>query len=613
MGKILTYLGIDEAGQTRNILDAERLLEGMQSLYANSPEGKKKDSFAVPLAEMTKTFIEQVKGIKPKEKPKEKEVFSDGEAKKLAERFAAYQLGFLDAVEVTPQIVYDNEKYQKQYILAMQTFVIAFFMDESPLPQDIKNLGNFLVSLKDSEENRAEFTKELNLLAKDGLFGKDFNADLVDNFLALYNVLGDELKESYKRFYDLTKKDLKKTFLNPALFESLMEVTESPDDEGGTSTTLPSFIKPISYDKPSKPNTSQSKYKVGDRFLDKQEDRYVKITKINEDGVIEFYSETENNEFLFPKGLLEKVVAKGTFVKIEEQKPQDEFKVGDVYYSELYKQKLTIEIVQDDTIFVYYEDNSTEQYTPQYCRLMVSRKDWVKVVDEEMPEQEVEINIFDTFYDKRRDKELKIFDIQNEWVEFSYKGAFDKLSYTLDEVKDLISDGRWTKIVDMQNPDQTYKVGDNFITDNNKDLTFKIDFIQTDSIGVVYFDGLTSIFNPEDFKKGLKSGYYKPYNEPEEETDLYFKEGDVFIEKKTKNEYFIVKVNKNLDVVMINTQEYTIPYVQGLIKKGYWIKKEAKPSKPTKPSSKPTTPTTLSDKDKQIKHILDINIEDIDF
>jgi hypothetical protein len=548
MGKILTYLGIDEAGQTRNILDAERLLEGMQSLYANSPEGKKKDSFAVPLAEMTKTFIEQVKGIKPKEKPKEQQVFSGDEAKELAKAFAGYQMGFLDATEVTAQVVYDNEKYQKEYILAMQTFVLAFFMPQSPLPQNIKNLKDYLLSLKDNEEKREEFLTELNLLDEDEVLGKDFNADLVHNFLALYNVLGKDLKERYTILYDITKKDLVKTKLNPALFESLMEVTESPDNEGGTSTTLPSFIKPISYDKPSKPNTSQSKYKVGDRFLDKQEDRYVKITKINEDGVIEFYSETENNEFLFPKGLLEKVVAKGTFVKIEEQKPQDEFKIGDVYYSELYKQKLTIEIVQDDTIFVYYEDNSTEQYTPQYCRLMVSRKDWVKVVYEEMPEQE-----------------------------------------------------------------QQYKVGDNFITDNNKDLTFKIDFIQTDSIGVVYFDGLTAIFNPEDFKKGLKSGYYKPYKEPEEETDLYFKEGDEFIEKKTKNKYIIGKVNKNLDVVMINTQEYTTPYVQRLIKKGYWIKKEAKPSKPTKPTSKPTTPTTLSDKDKQIKHILDINIEDIDF
>ena len=57
MGKILTYLGIDEATQTRDVLDAERLLEGMQGLYANSPDGTKKDAFAVPLAEMTKVFI----------------------------------------------------------------------------------------------------------------------------------------------------------------------------------------------------------------------------------------------------------------------------------------------------------------------------------------------------------------------------------------------------------------------------------------------------------------------------------------------------------------------------------------------------------------------------
>ena len=65
MGKILQYLGVSEEGQNRDILDAERLLEGMQMIYSQAPEGNKKDSFSVPLAEMTKIFIEKIKGIEP--------------------------------------------------------------------------------------------------------------------------------------------------------------------------------------------------------------------------------------------------------------------------------------------------------------------------------------------------------------------------------------------------------------------------------------------------------------------------------------------------------------------------------------------------------------------
>jgi hypothetical protein len=605
----------------------------MQSLYANSPEGKKKDSFAVPLAEMTKTFIEQVKGIKPKEKPKEKEVFSGGEAKKLAERFAAYQLGFLDAVEVTPQIVYDNEKYQKQYILAMQTFVIAFFMDESPLPQDIKNLGNFLVSLKDSDENRAEFAKELNLLAKNGLFGKDFNADLVDNFLALYNVLGDGLKESYKRFYDLTKRDLKKTFLNPALFESEMEVTESPDNEGGTSTTLPSFIKPISYDKPSKPQKPYKiKFEVGDKYqrFDSEgelDDISVTIEDVEIDQIKVRYS---NGQYgLLEINKAESYVKNGIWKKIEEEKPEEEFKVGDVYYSKFFNQHLTIIEVTEKLISVHYqEEDRDEVYAPTYCRLMVSRKDWIKVVDEQMPEQEFKVgDSYLVFRSSGNDTTLTIEEVSIDQIKvYWHYGAIGSIA--IDVAKENVKNGKWQKIEDEEMPEQEqqFKVGDNFITSDNQDLIFTIDFIQPDSIGVIYFDGLTSIINPEDFKKGLKSGYYKTYVKPSEETDLYFKQGDEFISQNGNQTYRINIVDKFNNFVQytifnkagkkIEDVKYNLEIIQENIKRGGWIKKDAKPSKPIrpiKPSSKPTTPTTLSDKDKQIKHILDINIEDIDF
>ena len=53
-------------------MEAERLLEGMQMLYASAPDGAKKDFLAVSLAEMTKTFIEKVKAA-----PEEEEEFEE--------------------------------------------------------------------------------------------------------------------------------------------------------------------------------------------------------------------------------------------------------------------------------------------------------------------------------------------------------------------------------------------------------------------------------------------------------------------------------------------------------------------------------------------------------
>jgi hypothetical protein len=439
----------------------------------------------------------------------------------------------------------------------MQRATISLF--ESGREEYKKKLKDFLITLNDNESNRQDFISKLydkNLQVIEGQT-QEFNAHLVKNFLALYNVLGDEDKNNFVVGYKLDKFN----YLNPALFESLMDVSEKPEDEnnGGTSTTLPSFIKPISFDKPSKPSKpSKPKFKIGDKYslLVGNEETFFTIEDVEIDNIKIRYANGNYGNVEINNA--ESYVKKRVWKKIEQEKPNEEFKVGDVYYVELYKQKVTIEKVQDDTIFVFYEDDSTEQYTPQYCRLMVARKDWIKVVDEEITEQE-----------------------------------------------------------------QQYKVGDIFITADNKDLTFKIDFIQPDSIGVVYFDGLTAIINPEDFKKGLKSGYYKPYIKPEQETDLYFKQGDEFIAQNGNQRYRINIVDKFNNFVQytifnkagkqISQNDAKLEIIQENIKRGYWIKKDAKPSKPSKPTSKPTTPTTLSDKDKQIKHILEINIEDIDF
>jgi hypothetical protein len=67
MGKILEFLHIESETQPKDVLDAERLLEGMQNIYSNASDSNKKDNFGNLLAEMTKTFIEYLNGDKSKE------------------------------------------------------------------------------------------------------------------------------------------------------------------------------------------------------------------------------------------------------------------------------------------------------------------------------------------------------------------------------------------------------------------------------------------------------------------------------------------------------------------------------------------------------------------
>ena len=89
MGKILAYLGKDEKHQPKDILEAERLLEGMQMLYAAAQDGAKKDFLAVSLSEMTRTFIEKVNGA-PEEEEEFEEVdlpFKEGDAFMIASEF----------------------------------------------------------------------------------------------------------------------------------------------------------------------------------------------------------------------------------------------------------------------------------------------------------------------------------------------------------------------------------------------------------------------------------------------------------------------------------------------------------------------------------------------
>jgi hypothetical protein len=64
MGKLLTYLNADESVMPQDIIDAEKILIGMQEIYAESPDTPKKDFLGLAISEMTRTFIERVNKIK---------------------------------------------------------------------------------------------------------------------------------------------------------------------------------------------------------------------------------------------------------------------------------------------------------------------------------------------------------------------------------------------------------------------------------------------------------------------------------------------------------------------------------------------------------------------
>jgi hypothetical protein len=620
MGKLLSYLGIEEGVQTRDILDAERLLEGMQGLYANSPDGKKKDAFSVPLAEMTKTFIEQVKGIKAPEKPKEPQPQDEEVAEKLVNWFADYQQFFMKNEEVTPRIVYENEVFQKKYILWMQKAVLSLFNFNK---EKIKILRDYLVTLNEDGENRKDFVKLLNKKEGELIEGSEFDSFLAYNFLGLYNILGTEAKENMIQAY----KVIGNNYLNPALFENLMEINESSDNQGGTSTTLPSFIKPISEKeqkpskppKPSKPKPSKIKFEVEDMYslLDSNGETTLTIMEVRPPNIKVKYADGSNG--FFDLSTAESRVKNNVWKKIEQEQPEQEFKVGDVYYSELFKQRLTIDKVQSDTIFVNYEDNSSEQYTPLFCRIMVTAKDWVKVQDEKPQQDYKEGDSYLVLRDSG-DTTLQILDVDIDNIEVKWadgnKGIFERNRFEA-----RVNSGEFQKIEDEKPVEQQngmYKLGDKFIASNNKDFIFTIDFIKYSNIGIIYEDGLTGNLERKDFEKGLKSGYYKPYNDSQQETELYLKVGDKFKEKSSNFVYLIKGINKDkdfFDYAILNkkNQESSnfknakLSNAQSNIKSGNWMLIDE-----TKPTSKPRTPKTLTEKDKQIKHILDINIDDID-
>jgi hypothetical protein len=85
MGKLLTILGIDEAKQKRlpnDVFQAEMVIDGLQNVYASSPESYKKNQLALAISESIRLLMARVQPYLVEEK-KEEEIKK--EEKKLPE------------------------------------------------------------------------------------------------------------------------------------------------------------------------------------------------------------------------------------------------------------------------------------------------------------------------------------------------------------------------------------------------------------------------------------------------------------------------------------------------------------------------------------------------
>jgi hypothetical protein len=196
------------------------------------------------------------------------------------------------------------------------------------------------------------------------------------------------------------------------------------------------------------PSTEKQSFNVGDKFLMTRTGETFTIDFMVDDnyGIVYFDGLTGN----LTKSALQVGLNSGYYKRVvDEEKKEYEFKKGDVFYSKLFKQKLTIDRVQEDTIFVDYEDDSSERYTPTYCRLMVQRGDWIKVIDEE--KEEIPFKEGDKFLltINSGDTTLTILDIDEADVKVQYadgsKGIFE-----LDTAKSRVERGVWRKVLDEE-------------------------------------------------------------------------------------------------------------------------------------------------------------------
>lgn len=337
MGKILTYLKISEDNQSRDVLDAERLLEGMQAIYATSPSGSKKDNFAIPLAEMTKIFIEKVKGIAPKEEPKEE-----------PKQELNFKVG-----DVFKQAV--GDEYEKDY--GISTFTI--------LSIDEKN-NNVNIGRKD--------LKTLKTLEFERAISKVFD-DVDTNWWIPY-----ENKDTFKvgdMFY-VTKEGKEKTYqviyIDGQNFTFVRGNDGNIESYEGLYSTDEANLKlkegrwtKVDNQKEA-PKDDQTQFKIGDKYLNKTVKDTFTITQVYTDFIDVKFS--GGNEATYDMLLCKEKVADGTWVKVLDEEKEEQpksYKVGDRFLWAKEDITFVIDFIKNGELGIIYSDGltgflSTEQF-----------------------------------------------------------------------------------------------------------------------------------------------------------------------------------------------------------------------------------------------------------
>lgn len=443
MGKILTYLNASEENQSRDILDAERLLEGMQAIYATAPSGAKKDNFAVPLAEMTKIFIEKLKGITPKEQPKEE---------------------------------------QKQEL-------------------------NFKVGDVFKQDVGAEHEKEYGVV--------------------IFTILSFDEE---KQFVKIERKNLK----TKETKEFVREISKVVDDVD-VKWWIPYVDGNFQFKVGDKVRIAKDSYWYNNG--NKRKDLIGEIIEVK-NGILNYKVKWEDNIIdLFGDYDLELATQ-------EEDNTNETFEVGDMFYSKDDGEDYIYQVLKiDGQVFTYVTGNKGEievfedAYTTNEANKNLKNGSWVKISKEksippkteqpkddkqskgkQQPNQEEFVyNVGDVYYNTERDEKLIIKEVNKNNIVVTYED-FEMDILSINTSKALIKDGYWVKVEDnteSKQEDKNYKVGDKFIW-AKENMPFVIDFINNDRIGFTYSDGLTGFLTPEQFEKGLSTGYYKPFVEQSE-------------------------------------------------------------------------------------------------
>jgi hypothetical protein len=347
MGKILTYLKISEENQSRDVLDAERLLEGMQAIYAVSPSGSKKDNFAIPLAEMTKIFIEKVKGTSPKEEPKEEPKQEQDDTFKLGDMFYVGKEG--------------TSKIYQVILVEGQNFTFVRGNDDGTI-ESYEGLYS---------------TDEANTKLKDGKWVK----------------ISDGKQTPKEQDFPYQVDD---RFYLPSLKANFKISKISGDNvgiryEGGELLTLTksSFLENIKI-KTYIP-LADTEFKIGDKYLNKTVKDTFTIIQVYTDFIdVKF---TGGNEATYDILFGKEKIADGTWVKVlDEQKEnpkEDEYEfkfVGDKFYNTERDENFVVSEVYKKTIVIEYEDGEREVFSRDTAKALIKDKYWVKVVDEEKEE-----------------------------------------------------------------------------------------------------------------------------------------------------------------------------------------------------------------------------------